>query len=571
MHYTMRPPPVPDSPEDQARWSHTALRSRLLSGHWRADLQERVLDVIGIERAQGWGVGIKQYGGVDMTSNILAHLSGQLACLYDQRPQVLHDDAAAAERVQALLDGVGWPSLMQRFQRETLGLREMLMRIDVTEDLAVQLRPVEPHYVVAKASVERPDLPVMVREVRQREDVAKGDWVWTWDEVDLSDPENPSYRVLSEDLKEDLSAVYLGGTYSGKAYPWRDEAGAPVMPYVMYHASRSARLWDPHHGIEIVEGTLQAGVYWSHLAHGLARAAHPQRYMVGVRPAGNLTDGSDGRAQHKIVGDPGTILMFDVDPDSPGQPMIGQFQPGADIGAMTEAVERYERRVSAFAGVDASDILRVSGDPRSGYALSISREGKRDASRKLGPVFEEADQRFLRTLAVMLNSVAGDRSLPESGYTMRYTPLPLSADERRALLDEVQTLLESGFIDRNEAQRRLHSAGLVESPVAVEPQPEQVPAPTTGEPDTGSQASPDDAPAAPTAPAEDVPTDSAAVAFTGIQISSTTDLLRAVQDGTFTRETVVMLLVETLNFTPEKARALVNSIVIRPPTPEPTP
>jgi len=460
-------PPIPVDPWEQRRWDHTRLRRRLISGEWRADLQRRVIQAVGPTRAEAWGVGSglayagggTAYGGVDLSSNILMQVSGQLACMYDRPPSVAHPDEISGEVMAATLERAGWASLMQRIQRDTLALREMMIRVDVAldsaADLRVSLRPVYPDLVVGAATPARPDELASVREARLRADPLTGEHRWTWDALDVRDPAHPSYRVIDAVTGDDVTLVYLGADLSGAAYPYRDSDGRPVLPYVLWHASRCPGLWDAWAGVELVEGTLQAGVHWSHLAHAMTQAAHPQRYAVGVElPNSHVTDG-EGRARHEVVADPATVLMLQPSPDAPGGMTIGQWQPGADIGAMTDAVERYERRVAAFAGVSASDLLRVSGDPRSGYALMISREGKREASKRFEPVFRRSDEQLCRVIAVLVNRLSGTR-LAEGGYRIGYQPVPLSADERKAEVDETLELLDRGMLTRVEAMMRVH-------------------------------------------------------------------------------------------------------------------
>ena len=146
-----------------------------------------------------------------------------------------------------------------------------------------------------------------------------------------------------------------------------------------------------------------------------------------------------------------------------GTPVVGQWGAGVSVQELSDAVRSYERRVATFAKISASDIQRMSGDPRSGYALMISNEAKREASREYEPVFQLSDRHLLAMVAKMVNRQAGT-TLPESGYDLTYQALPLSAEERKALREELDWLLDRGAITEDEAQERLHAAGLVKSP-----------------------------------------------------------------------------------------------------------
>ena len=248
--------------------------------------------------------------------------------------------------------------------------------------------------------------------------------MWTWDVLSVADAENPTYRVLSGDEKTDLTEEFLGPSMSGSAYPYRDVYGVPILPYVVYHASRTPDLWDPWHGVELVEGTLQAGLMWSMFAHSIRSSSWPQRWAVGVEVPATLTDeNGDGKGRQAVVADPATVLLLTPSEAANGQPMIGQWQAGSDPDKILAAVSAYEARVATYAGISASDFIRQSGDPRSGYALSISREGKREASRKFEQIFARADAQLCRVVAVLLNRATGS-SLPEHGYSVQYNALP---------------------------------------------------------------------------------------------------------------------------------------------------
>jgi hypothetical protein len=126
------------------------------------------------------------------------------------------------------------------------------------------------------------------------------------------------------------------------------------------------------------------------------------------------------------------------------QPLIGSFEPSADPQKLLESIAKYEYRVATASGI-SSEILRQSGDPRSGYALSISRDGQREAQKKFAPIFRENDEVLLEKTACLCNRFLGT-NLPEVGYRVQYSQLNLSPEEMKAQREDVIEKLKIGLI-----------------------------------------------------------------------------------------------------------------------------
>lgn len=451
-------PPIPSHPDEAARWEHTRLRRRLLYGLWRDDLERRMRTMMGHVRQSA-------IGEPDMSANPFAASCAAVAALYDRAPLIRHSDTGAAETMTALVERAGLWALMQRAQRDVLGLRELLIRVDASETstgVEVVYRPVYPDLVLADPDPERPDRPRVIREATRLAD-SSGRARWVWDTWSLDD--GGSHRILAADqARTDVSNLY--GLESPE--PLRDETDRPVLPYVLYHAARGGSLWDPYHGREVVEGTLNVGVYWTFTGHCLRNASWPQRWMLGVEVAGaQLEDGSSQEPRREVVADPAVVLELQPTADYQGQPQAGQWQTASDPLHFAEAVVLYERRLIAYAGLDPSDVQRVSGDPRSGYSLAITREGKREAQRRLAPVFALPDAELLRVTAIAVNRALGITLLPETGWSVEYQSLPPSAEERAAEREEAVALLAAGLISRPEARARILGEDLERARVAI--------------------------------------------------------------------------------------------------------
>jgi hypothetical protein len=341
---------------------------------------------------------------------------------------------------------------MSRFQSMVIALREMWMRVDV-EDGRLIYRPVSPDMTIAEADPSRPTTPLAYAEIRLRH--YRGDAVWMWDVMDIRDPAAPSYTVrIAKDggFGEDVTLEVLGATYSGEAYPYRRADGAPILPVVLYHASLYGdRLFDAFNGVELYEGSLNLAVYYSFLAHTLRDASFPQRYAIGVRIAGSdMVDGGTRGQRVEVVTDPTTILMLDAAMEQ--QPQVGQFQAGADVEKIEATIAAIAHRLATDAGLAPTDLQRTSGSAKSGYAISLSQDGKRTAQRRYILQMRDADERLVAVSAALYNRATGT-AFPEGGYSVMYREIPLSSEELAGRRAHAMEMMEAGLMDRVEALR----------------------------------------------------------------------------------------------------------------------
>jgi hypothetical protein len=456
-------PPMPLNQDAgvQRRLEHTSLRKRMLTGMWLQDLIDSIGDHIPQSRQAAWGV-------PDMSSNIFKASTSALCGLYMEPPSIAINESTQGQTEGligrgGLINRAGlWP-LMQRVQFYTLGLRETFLRVDVTDDGAGLLyRIVTPEVVEAKASAGDPSRPHTIKETRLRYCDQCNKYEWTVDHLSIENPNDPIYEVYtvsqSGERVEDVTEKYLGSNMSGSNYPYRDQNGVPFLPYSLYHSEIHGGLFDPYNGREVVEGALNAAVLYTYFLHLARDCSHPQRYLMGATLAGlDVLDNNLDSRRQAIASDPASILVFSPDPDLAAgqQPQIGQYQAGGDVSQMLESITVYERRLATYAGINPADVQKMSGDPRSGYAIAISRSSLREAQRKFAPSFRMSDVETLEISAKISNRYLGT-NYPETGYRIEYHAIPLSPQESKEQRENMLTLLEAGLISKIDAIKILH-------------------------------------------------------------------------------------------------------------------
>lgn len=472
------------------RWAHQALRWRILYGHWGEDLRQRIIDEVGTTRANAWGE-------PDLGANLLLSASSAVATLYDYTPRIHHDRVTSARQMTQLLEGARWATLMQRVQRDTIAMREMLVHVDVVGPPTarrVRLQPVAPHEVEVIPDELDPERMAVVRWWRLRQ-AANGDHVWTRDVWDIR-PGRERYAIEDEH-GADVSPEYLSGVedgrapqggYRGDSYPFRAD-GRPILPWVMYHAARTGQLWDWGSSCEIVDATLTIGTLWTYWRHLVQCASWPQRYLINGIVAGQMTIGEGEAGRRHVVADPAVLLRIVQDEAADSSPRVEQDSTNADPHALGQAIAAYERRAIALAGLNPADVVRMSGDPRSGYAMSITRDGQREAQRRYEPTFRASDEELCRVVAALWGG------MPTDGYRVSYEAIPPTVGELLQMQQYVDREVQAGRMTRLQAYMMLHPDMAIEDAQRVldtideqsaEPdEPDEDPDPMTEEDDDG--------------------------------------------------------------------------------------
>ena len=424
------------------RMSETARRRRMLYGEWMADLDSYITDAIGSVRQRAWGHG-------DISRCAWLDVATAQASLYDRAPEVKHSNGLAAELMTDALKAAGWASMMPRVQRDAIALREMHVHPVVGPTGRLTLLPVFPSDVEGEALPNDPESIGFAKWSRPR--IIDGRRQWTFDCWDVRDPANPAYVVLDAQ-DNDITAAVIDNTpaggFLGDRYPYRYSDGTPFVPLATYHAARTGQLYDWSTGCELTEATLRIGLYYSYYGHIMRNSAWSQRYSVGVDWLGSgSSDSRDGRSE--VVADPATVLQGIQDTEQVASPTVGAWAPPVSPSEMLSAVESYTRTVYATAGLSAADISRVSGDPRSGYALAVTRDGQREMAKKYESQFERGDLELMGMIAAMFG-------LPDTGWRIQYKSLPKSIDELLKAQSFVDAEVAAGRMSRIEAYRTLN-------------------------------------------------------------------------------------------------------------------
>ena len=455
-------PAMPTFPDiaTQSRTETNALRRRMLEGSWGPDLERYLQSQIDLSRRATCGT-------IDQSSNVFAHSCKALAVLYSEKPLVgvprqYRLQAEDYLSIDGALDRSNYFSIMQSVQYKTIGIREMCIRVDISDSGELLFRPVTPDMIFATAPAGDPLKPNCLYEYRLRQDESTKTMFWTADIYDLKDPNNPKYQVrkvdMNGELGDDMSDVFLGGNMDGENYPYRDSKGVAFLPWVIYHASLDGKLFNPYQLSEVVSGSLQASCYYCFLKHLFLDSAWPQRYVSNLQLAGLSTYGTGEQTQRMAISaDPASILCFVPDPDNQSQPMIGQFEAGLkDPNQMISAITVYERRLSSQMGIDPASVTKVSSDPRSGYSIAMSQASTRDAQRRFSEVFRVGDMQALVLGAKISNRFLGTNYPEDPIYSIQYIAVPLSPEELKAQREDIIAKMEKGLIGHVEAIQELY-------------------------------------------------------------------------------------------------------------------
>lgn len=430
--------PSPELTADVMRWEATRKYRRILYNEHYQDVLTAVKKRVGTERTEGW----KE---IDLSSNVAVLAATSRAVLYAEPPTLYADEGL----VQAVGDAGLWES-MGRTQRDSIALRVVFVRPNIV-DGQLRYRTVWPDMVTVECDGDDTSRPIKLSELREFRN-QHGKMEWLWEVFDISDPAMPTWKVVKRGgmQEDDRSAEFLGadaGVWPDSLRELGSPSGRPFIPHTALRAQKAPDFWDYREWMTIFAGTIAVCVDYSFYRHVMTDASWPQRWTVGAEPLGASQEGQGANAgvsRTKMVADPSVILQFAASSDDT-QPMMGQWKPGADPKLMLEAVQSYERSVLGRAGLNPADVHRVSGDPRSGYALALTRAGQQEAQRAEKPMNQAFILELTAKSAAMLNADTGTAyQAPEA---VEFKALKPSFAEQKEQSEYLDGEVEGGHMD----------------------------------------------------------------------------------------------------------------------------
>ena len=445
--------PIPS--HERARIEEGELRMSLLEGRWDGALRERM------GRFFAESVRDRISSAVDMSRAPFKYAIDALNLLYLDAPTVAAGDADLSPLSGATL----WP-IRHQAHRIVLGLGECLIRWDVSESGGARRlthRLVLPHRTEVITD-PRDQFKILV--IREMMEVPQPDGRHClYRETHDARPEAPTPYMVEEWVSDesgahqwvDVTAEQTRGLEGG--VPYRDSAGAQIIPYAIHHQYLGSHTWQWRVWSELVAAQLHSGCLQTWLLAGIRDNAYPTRVAIDldipsgtVIPEGSIA-GQGGSAYITI--EPSTILRMRTANTATGTGSIATLAATMDPAAVSGVIASYVEQALQDAGLGPADEAPAKGV--SGHAISISRDALRRSQRQQIPAARLGDQVMLALGARLANRYLGT-ALPEdpAAYSLSYHGIPLSTAEVQSTVDRVTRLLDAGLMTRAMALREVH-------------------------------------------------------------------------------------------------------------------
>ncbi|RME29390.1 MAG: hypothetical protein D6798_00160 [Deltaproteobacteria bacterium] len=401
------------------------MRVRILTGRHAQDVIARMADELGDDRAAN-------IGPVSLSRNPLrtnvqrinrAHLTPPLVeGLGEQLARLIGDQSASTTiRRYALAGGRPMPTRLVEVARRVNMFRlgagyagTLIGWSDRTRRPYLQV--ITPDDLEVDYLSDDPLTPTIIRHRRTR--IIDGEPADVLDVYDLSDLDNPSFRVIRLSDDADVTEDALGRRYDGDDYWWRyspTEEFPLGRPFHRIVISGDPR--DVYSDMELVEGTLEAAVLQTHWKAGVRDAGFPRVHVIGLHMVGVGSDAVTGASG--MTADPTVAVVWaHDDPDRPGS--ITQLPPGFDPEAIGRSLRQNEQMMMAAFG------LPVSMESTGGEPTAREAEALREVIASTYPDCRAHDSLVLRRVAAIVNQASKKTpgmtplDLPERAWPVLY-------------------------------------------------------------------------------------------------------------------------------------------------------
>lgn len=323
---------------------------------------------------------------LDSTNNPLKRIVNEVSVLYARPPVWKFQDKAAVEPWREVMEKGSASVVFPRLNRMVNLLNDVLVYVRPCRDgLAFKL--VLPQDVTVWPDQDDPTMPLaaMFRELDPAAPSAKPTY-HLWDRREGS----AGYRMFDAELREVRGEA--------RPNPYMDEAGRQIIPMVAYHRDWPTwSFWDQTSGDDLYELTLMVGMWETWINHLIRTDSIRQKYVTGdLDSTGDQEGGTTSLLRLRSV---------------LGQPVsVGEFSSQSDWNGLGGQIKRKLENVLYNYGLVLPD-TRTSGDPTSGFALTVRSQGLAKIQKAQIPSYRKSDLAFYRVVSAVWNF---ERANPKS-------------------------------------------------------------------------------------------------------------------------------------------------------------
>ena len=375
---------------------------------------------------------------LDTTNNPLKRIVNEVSVLYTKPPVRKLADPGATALWRDVLRGANASVVFPRLNRLVNLLNTVLVYVRPCHD-SLTLRLILPQDVTVIPDPDDPTMPLFV-EFGECDPAAPNSepTYHQWDRRNGSE----GYRKY--DVKGRLVASLVN--------PYKDWTGRTIIPIVAFHREWPTwSFWDQTSGRDLYELTLMIGMWETWINHLIRTDSFQQKWATGeIDSLGEQVGGTNSIMQVRAVSERSPVT-------------IGQFSSQSDWDGLGAQIRRKYENVLNNVGLVLPD-TRTSGDPTSGYALTIRSQGLIKIQKSQIPSYEKSEESFYRVGSAVWNFERTNSMFPG----IQGPPLPPPPVARPSIqYSDVSTVKSaeelSAELDR--AERRIAMG--VASPVTV--------------------------------------------------------------------------------------------------------